>query len=195
MSWIHGIGYRLRELLRPDSADEELTDELRDHLDRESARQSERGAGEDAHRQAVLRAGHADLARENASDDRTGRLLADLARDLQYGVRSIRRAPGFAAAVILSLGLGVGGTTAIFSVVNAVLLRPLPYPRSDETASRPNLVGRLLRRALGGRLRCARPRPPGASPTLERSSIRTAASPWRGRTGLRCFAESSSPAS
>jgi putative ABC transport system permease protein len=132
MSWIHGLGYRLRELLRPGSADDELTDELRDHLDREAARQSERGAGDDAHRRAVLRAGRADLARENVADDRTGHMLGDLARDLQYAVRTIRRSPGFSAAVILSLGLGVGGTTAIFSVVNAVLLRPLPYPRSEE---------------------------------------------------------------
>src|SRR4029079_10474877 len=61
-----------------------------------------------------------------------GRLLTDAIRDLQYAVRTMRRAPGFAAGVILSLGLGVGGTTAIFSVVNAVLLRPLPYPKSEE---------------------------------------------------------------
>jgi putative ABC transport system permease protein len=133
MSWMNGFVYRLRELLRPGSVDDELQDELHDHLDREARRQAERGtAPDDVTRQAVLRAGHSDLARENASDDRTGRFLADLARDIQYGLRSIRRAPGFAAAVILSLGLGVGGTTAIFSIVNAVLLRPLPFPNSDE---------------------------------------------------------------
>jgi predicted permease len=132
MSWIQGLGYRLRELFRPSSTANELDDELRDHLDRETARQAERGAGDDAHRQAVLRAGHADIAYERSADDRTGRVLTDAVRDLQYAVRTMRRAPGFAAAVILSLGLGVGGTTAIFSVVNAVLLRPLPYPKSDE---------------------------------------------------------------
>ncbi len=194
MSWIHGIGYRLRELLRPGSADDELTDELRDHLDRESARQSERGAGEDAHRQAVLRAGHADLARENAADDRTGRLLADLARDLQYGARSIRRAPGFAAAVILSLGLGVGGTTAIFSVVNAVLLRPLPYPRSEEI-HRARIWWGDFSAVLSVADFVALTETSQGIAEVARSSIRTAASPWRDRTGQMSFAASSSRAS
>ena len=132
MSWIHGLGYRLRELLRPGSADDELTDELRDHLDREAARQAERGAGDDARRRAILSTGHSEVARENAADHRTGHALADIIRDVQYAARTIRRNPGFAAAVILSLGLGIGGTTAIFSVVNAVLLRPLPYPDSGQ---------------------------------------------------------------
>src|SRR6478736_6374957 len=111
MSWIHGLGYRLRELLRPGSADDELTDELRDHLDREAARQAERGAGDDARRRAILSTGHSEVARENAADHRTGHALADIIRDVQYAARTIRRNPGFAAAVILSLGLGIGGTT------------------------------------------------------------------------------------
>jgi putative ABC transport system permease protein len=132
MSWVHGLGYRLRELFRPSSTAAELDDELQDHLDRETARQFERGGGADAERRAALRAGRADLARENAADHRTGHTIADVIRDLQYAARMVRRNPGFAAAVIVSLGLGVGGTTAIFSVVNAVLLRPLPYPKSDE---------------------------------------------------------------
>ena len=133
MSWVHGLGHRLRELLRPSAVNHDLDDELRDHFEREISRQATAGAPPDeARRQAVLRAGRLEVARENAGDDRTGRLLADAARDLQYALRTIRRSPGFAAAVILSLGLGVGGTTAIFSVVDAVLLRPLPFPKSDE---------------------------------------------------------------
>jgi putative ABC transport system permease protein len=132
MSWINGLGYRVRELFRPSSAASDLDEELRDHLERESARHAERGAGDDARRRAILSAGHSEVARENAADDRTGHALADIIRDVQYAWRTIRRNPGFAAAVILSLGLGIGGTTAIFSVVNAVLLRPLPYPDSGQ---------------------------------------------------------------
>ncbi|HMD70916.1 MAG TPA: ABC transporter permease [Bryobacteraceae bacterium] len=59
------------------------------------------------------------------------RLLDTLARDLGYAARTLRRNPGFAATVVLTLGLGIGATTAIFTVVNAVLLRPLPYPDPD----------------------------------------------------------------
>jgi putative ABC transport system permease protein len=72
------------------------------------------------------------FGRERRDGDRRGLpMLEALARDVRYGLRSMRRTPGFTAAAILTLGLGIGATTAIFTVVNAALLRPLPYPEPD----------------------------------------------------------------
>ncbi len=132
MSWIQGMAQRARELLRPHASDLEIDEELRDHFEREVERLIRAGASpEGARRAARLRIGGHQSARDAVRDGRTGRLFADLMRDLRTALRGIRREPGFTAAVVLSLGLGIGGTTAIFSVVYGVLLRPLPYPQSD----------------------------------------------------------------
>jgi predicted permease len=72
------------------------------------------------------------VAREAAADDRTGQVFRETVRDVRLAARGLRRNPGLATAVVLSFALGIGGTTAIFSVVHAVLLRPLAYPGSDQ---------------------------------------------------------------
>ena len=132
MSWLHGIRRRLTEALNPGQEDDSLQQELRDHVQREVDRHMRDGlAPDEARRRAAIRSGSTEAAREAVRDERSGRIIADTIADLRFSARALRRNPGFTAAVVISLALGVGGTTAIFGVVNAVLLRPLPYPDSD----------------------------------------------------------------
>ena len=124
---------RLVDAFRPGRPDGDLEDELRDHLAREEQRQLREGAPsvEEAHRLALLRSGNLRSAQEAVRDARPGSVAADALADLRFGWRGVRRDPGFAAAVIVSLALGVGGTTAMYSIVHGVLVRELPYPAAE----------------------------------------------------------------
>ena len=133
MSWVSGAARRLREVFGRARLDADLSAELQQHFDHELNRQLASGVPEEeARRRARLRVGRLDLAREAVAEERSGRVLADAARDARFAVRALRRNPGFTAAVVISLALGVGGTAAIFGVVYAVLLRPLNYPQPDD---------------------------------------------------------------
>ncbi len=122
--WVRVLGGR--------AVESELTEEMSDHLAREMARQRALGFSEDeARRRAVLRTGPVESIKEQVRDERGGRLLLDMLGDLRIGARSLRRSPGFTMAVVVSLALGVAGVTASASVVNAVVVRPLPYPESN----------------------------------------------------------------
>jgi predicted permease len=132
MSWLDGIRQRLTEALRPDRADRDLQDELRDHFEREVERQLASGVpAADARRRAHVRTGGMHATRDAVRDGRSGRLVQDAISDVRVAARAAHRNPAFAIAVVVSLALGVGGTTAVFGVVNAVLLRPLPYTQPD----------------------------------------------------------------
>ncbi|HUF49573.1 MAG TPA: ABC transporter permease [Longimicrobiales bacterium] len=121
-----------RRLLRRGELEAGLDEEIRFHIERQTEKNVRLGmsAGE-AHRQAVLRFGGVERLKETTRDEFRALLLEDITRDVKYGVRSLLRAPGFALVSVLTLGLGIGAATAVFSVVHGVLLRPLPYPQSE----------------------------------------------------------------
>ena len=124
---------RVLALLRWHSRDRDMEREMAFHIDSLARDYARNGLSDvDAQRAARRQFGNLTRLKECGHDERTMRLAEDVARDVREGTRGLWRSPGFSVAVILTLALGIGGNTAVFSVVDQLLLRPLPYPDGDQ---------------------------------------------------------------
>ena len=126
---------QLRALFRKETLDREMSEEMRAHLELQTERNIRAGMDPDAARYKAQRQfGHAEGIKEVARAQWGIPWLEEIAADVRYGARQLRRAPGFATVAILTLAIGIGATTAIFSIVNSVVLRSLPYPAAGQLA-------------------------------------------------------------
>src|SRR4051794_1290874 len=132
MTW-DDLRLRVRALFLRQRAERELDDELRFHLDMEARKSREAGADPaQAAQQALRNFGGLEQRREECRDERSTSAVENLLRDLRYGMRVLRKSPIFTGVAIASLAIGIGANTAVFTLVDTVLLRTLPVRNPEE---------------------------------------------------------------
>ncbi|HEY3744314.1 MAG TPA: ABC transporter permease [Bryobacteraceae bacterium] len=132
MSWLT----RFRNAVRPGALEQELDEEMRDHVERRIQQLEASGvAHEEAVRRVGIRFGNISKLREESRDARLTRFVDGTIQDLRYALRLMVKSPGFTATIVVSLGLAIGANTAVFSILDAALLRPLPVADPERLIS------------------------------------------------------------
>ncbi|HET7023987.1 MAG TPA: ABC transporter permease [Gemmatimonadales bacterium] len=133
MSLWSDLSERLRALVFRRREERELDDELRFHTEMDAERRKRSGVdAAEARRQSAIALGGVEQVKEEVRDARGTRGIENILSDISYAIRGLRKNPGFALVAILTIAIGVGGTTAVFSAVDAVLLTPLPYEQPGQ---------------------------------------------------------------
>ena len=132
VNWIYTLPMKLHSLLRQSQLDQELDDELRCHLECKTEENVAKGMSEqEARRAALMAMDGVERTKEECRDARRINFLQTLLQDFRFGLRMLCKNPGFSAVAVLTLALGIGATTATYSVTYATLIEPLPYPKPD----------------------------------------------------------------